>query len=76
VPFIVYEEFVDKTEAIRLFGEEIAGKLQYNTKDEEEEKKLMMKYLASYRKRPVSIRFGIKKPRKLFLSAQTTKRII
>lgn len=38
VPFIVYEEFVDKTEAIRLFGEEIAGKLQYNTKDEEEEK--------------------------------------
>ena len=38
VPFIVYEEFVDKTEAIRLFGEKIAGKLQYNTKDEEEEK--------------------------------------
>ena len=38
VPFIVYEEFVDKTEAIRLFGEEIAGKLQYNTKDEEEDK--------------------------------------
>lgn len=38
VPFIVYEEFVDKKEAERLFGEKIAGKLQYNTKDEDEEK--------------------------------------
>jgi hypothetical protein len=38
VPFIVYEEYVDKTEATRLFGEEKAGKLKYNTKDEDEEK--------------------------------------
>lgn len=38
VPFIVYEEFIDKTEAIRLFGEELASKLQYNTKDEDTEK--------------------------------------
>lgn len=38
VPFIVYEEFIDKTEAIRLFGEKIASKLQYNTKDEDTDK--------------------------------------
>jgi hypothetical protein len=38
VPFIIYEEFVDKTEATRLFGEEIAAKLQYNTKDEDSDK--------------------------------------
>lgn len=38
VPFIVYEEFVDKAEATRLFGEEKAKILQYNTKDEDEDK--------------------------------------
>lgn len=38
VPFIIYEEFVDKAEATRLFGEEIAAKLQYNTKDEDSDK--------------------------------------
>lgn len=38
VPYIIYEEYVDKSEATRLFGEEIAGKLQYNTKDENSEK--------------------------------------
>jgi hypothetical protein len=38
VPFIVYEEYVDKAEAKRLFGEEIANKLQYDTKDENDDK--------------------------------------
>ena len=37
VPWLAYEEYIDKDEAKRLFGEEIALRLQYNTKAEDEE---------------------------------------
>lgn len=35
VPWIAFEEVIDKTEAVRLFGEEMAAKIQF-TKDEDQ----------------------------------------
>lgn len=39
VPWIAYEEHVDKAEAERLFGAEIASKLKYSEPDKSEEEK-------------------------------------
>lgn len=37
VPWIAFEEIIDKDEAVRLFGEEMAGKIQYSKNEENEE---------------------------------------
>lgn len=37
VPWIAYEEFMDKTEAARLFGKEVAAKIQYTKGEADEE---------------------------------------
>jgi hypothetical protein len=39
VPWIAYEEYIDKDEAERLFGKEIAKKLEYTDDDEEKEER-------------------------------------
>lgn len=38
VPWIAYEEYVDRDEATRLFGEELALKLEYSTREEDDNK--------------------------------------
>ncbi len=36
MPWIAYEEYIDKDEATRLFGKDIAGKLRYTAKEQED----------------------------------------
>ena len=64
VPWITYEDSIDKAEAVRLFGQDMADRLTYTQADDhepaEETQKNARNPIKARRNSRASIRFGMK----------------